>query len=110
MDQQQYNHEQAIDMMMNVFYNHEASPTLLSIQAPHCIANNAFLNSGQATGLVGRYNILLSIIESLKKDVKPIYMGSRTSAERLKRNINLAKNEIRNCMFELEKLNQNNQS
>lgn len=86
------------------FFNYEATPSILGLQVPNFIpVNSTLLSSAQATGLQGRYNVLLGIIEELKKDVRATYAGSKISAERLKRNINLARIEIRTCMQELER-------
>lgn len=96
-----------MDAMLNGFFNHEATPSILGLQVPNFVATNSnLINNAQSTGLQARYNVLLGIIEELKKDVKPTYAGSKTSAERLKRNINLARIEIRNCMSELERCDQ----
>lgn len=94
-------------MMLNGFFNHEATPSILGLQVPNFVANNSVLMSNaQSTGLQARYGVLLGIIEELKKDVRPTFAGSKTSAERLKRNINLARIEIRNCMQELDRCDQ----
>lgn len=96
--------EQAMDMMLNGYINHEATPSILGLQVPNFVSSNStILNNAHLNGLQARYNVLLGIIEELKKDVRPTYAGSKTSAERLKRNINLARIEIRNCMQELER-------
>lgn len=99
--------DQTLDIMMNGFFNHEATPSILGLQVPNYVAqnNNLLNNNAQTVGLQARYNVLLAVIEELKKDIKPTYAGSKTSAERLKRNINLARIEIRNCMQELERIN-----
>lgn len=103
----QLSQEQAMDVMLNGFFNHEATPSILGLQVPNFVAaNSTLLNNAQSTGLQARYNVLLGIIEELKKDIRPTYAGSKTSAERLKRNINLARIEIRNCMQELERCEQ----
>jgi len=100
-----------MDMMMNGFFNHEATPSILGLQVPNFTStNNNLLENAQSTGLQARYNFLLGIIEELKKDVRPTYAGSKTSAERLKRNINLARIEIRNCMQELDRFPDNQQT
>lgn len=96
-----------MDILLNGFYNHEATPSILGLQVPNFVtANSNILNNAQSPGLHARYNLLLGIIEELKKDIRPTYAGSKTSAERLKRNINLARIEIRNCMQELERCDQ----
>lgn len=91
-------------MMLNGFINHEATPSILGLQVPNFVAtNNTLINNAQSTGFQARYNVLLGIIEELKKDIRPTYAGSKTAAERLKRNITFARYEIRNCMQELER-------
>lgn len=103
----QMSQEQAMDAMLNGFFNHEATPSILGLQVPNFVSSNSnLLTTAQSSGLNSRYNVLLGIIEELKKDVRPTYAGSKTSAERLKRNINLARLEIRNCMQELERVDQ----
>ena len=100
----QLSQEQAMEIMMNGFINNEATPSILGVQVPNFIATNSnLLNNHQSSGLQARYNVLLGIIEELKKDIRPTYASSKTSAERLKRNINLARIEIRNCIQELER-------
>lgn len=96
-----------MDVMLNGFFNYEATPSILGLQVPNFVpSNSTILNNAQSTGLQGRYNILIGIIEELKKDVRPTYAGSKIAAERLKRNINLARVEIRTCMLELERCDQ----
>lgn len=103
----QLSQEQAMDVMFNGSFNHEATPSILGLQVPNFVSTNStLLNNAQSTGLQAKYNVLLGIVEELKKDVRPTYAGSKTSAERLKRNINLARIEIRNCMQELERCDQ----
>lgn len=96
---------QGMDMILNGFFNHEATPSILGLQVPNYVsANSNLLNNAQSSGLIARYNVLLGIIEELKKDIRPTYAGSKTSAERLKRNINLARIEIRTCIQEINDL------
>lgn len=95
--------EQAMDILMNGFYN-ETTPSILGLQVPNfALSNNSHPSGNQAVGLQSRYNLLLNMIEELKKDIRPCYACSKMSAERLKRNINLARVEIRNCIMELER-------
>lgn len=82
---------------------HEATSSILGLSAPSFVGFNSTPYNPQAVGLQARYEVLLSLIEELKRDVRPTYAGSKTSAERLKRSINLARIEIRNCMQELDK-------
>lgn len=96
--------ESSVEVMLNGFFNQEGTPSILGFQVPNFVAaNNSLLNNAQSSGLLARYSVLLFIIEELKKDIRPTYAGSKTSAERLKRNINLARIEIRTCMQELER-------
>jgi hypothetical protein len=106
----QVSQEQAMDVLLNGFLNHEATPSILGLQVPNFVSANSNLSSNsQAPGLQSRYNVLLGIIEELKKDIRPTYALSKTSAERVKRNINLARSEIRNCILEMERCNDGNQ-
>lgn len=103
--------DQALDVLMNNgFFNHEATPSILCVQAPNFVSSNSHLASNaESSGLQSRYNILLGLIEELKKDIRPTYACSKISAERLKRNINLARAEIRNCTMELDRCNDGQQ-
>lgn len=106
----QMSQEQAMDALLNGFLNHEATPSILGLQVPNfASANSNLLANTQAPGLQSRYNVLLGIIEELKKDIRPTYALSKTSAERLKRNISLARSEIRNCVMEMDRCNDGGQ-
>lgn len=50
-----------------------------------------------------KYAQLLCVIEEMGKEVRPTYAGSRSSAERLKRNIVNARILVRECLIETEK-------
>ncbi|XP_056648500.1 cyclin-dependent kinase 2-associated protein 1 [Diorhabda sublineata] len=50
-----------------------------------------------------KYAQLLSVIEEMGREVRPTYAGSRSSAERLKRNIVSARILVRECLIETEK-------
>lgn len=50
-----------------------------------------------------KYAQLLGVIEEMGKEVRPTYAGSRSSAERLKRNIVSARILVRECLIETEK-------
>ncbi|XP_030754369.1 cyclin-dependent kinase 2-associated protein 1-like [Sitophilus oryzae] len=54
------------------------------------------------TGL-SKYAQLLNVIEEMSREVRPTYAGSRSSAERLKRNIVSARILVRECLIETEK-------
>lgn len=47
-----------------------------------------------------KYNQLLSVIEEMSKDLRPTYLGSKTSGERFKRGITQAKILIKECLSE----------
>lgn len=49
-----------------------------------------------------KYSQLLDVIEEIGKDIRPTYSGSKSSAERLKRSIGLARILIRQCIMETE--------
>ncbi|CAI8003735.1 Cyclin-dependent kinase 2-associated protein 2 [Geodia barretti] len=49
---------------------------------------------------------LLRTIAEVGKDVKPSYTNSKMSADRLKRNIALARTALRDCLLDIERLNQ----
>lgn len=98
--------DQQIVLQEQNFFNHEGTPSILGLQVPNFVsANSNLLNNSQSSGIQARYNVLLGLIEELKKDIRPTYVNSKTSAERLKRNINLARIEIRHCLQEIDKLN-----
>lgn len=61
-------------------------------------SNNAKLDPSQS-----KYAQLLSVIEEMGKEVRPTYAGSRSSTERLKRNIVSARILVRECLIETEK-------
>ncbi|CAG9826999.1 unnamed protein product [Diabrotica balteata] len=50
-----------------------------------------------------KYAQLLGVIEEMGREVRPTYAGSRSSAERLKRNIVSARILVRECLIETEK-------
>lgn len=50
-----------------------------------------------------KYAQLLGVIEEMGKEVRPTYAGSRSSAERLRRNIISARILVRECLIETEK-------
>lgn len=52
------------------------------------------------------YEELLRVIAEVGKDVKPAYTNSKISADRLKRNIALARSALRDCLLDIERLNQ----
>nr|CAI5834936.1 unnamed protein product [Callosobruchus analis] len=52
---------------------------------------------------LSKYAQLLSVIEEMGREVRPTYAGSRSSAERLKRNIVSARILVRECLIETER-------
>lgn len=50
-----------------------------------------------------KYTQLLGVIEEMGREVRPTYAGSRSSAERLKRNIVSARILVRECLIETER-------
>lgn len=60
------------------------------------------INLKQESNL-SKYAQLLGVIEEMGKEVRPTYAGSRSSAERLKRNIVSARILVRECLIETEK-------
>ncbi|XP_053210121.1 cyclin-dependent kinase 2-associated protein 1-like [Panonychus citri] len=57
-------------------------------------------NGGQSTS---KYNQLLTVIDEMSKDVRPIYSGSKTSTDRFKRGLIHARVLIRECILEMER-------
>ena len=61
--------DSSMDMMLNGFFNHEATPSILGLQVPnYAPVNSNLLNNAQSAGLQARYNVLLGVIEEMKKD------------------------------------------
>ena len=58
----------------------------------------------QQKTLESRYNDLLKVIGDIGRDVKPAYTNSKVSADRLKKNIMIARGVLRECLTELDKL------
>ena len=50
-----------------------------------------------------KYAQLLAVIEDLGKDVRPAYATSKTASERLKKNIQVARNLVRECIVEVDR-------
>ncbi|CAI4230809.1 unnamed protein product [Auanema sp. JU1783] len=50
-----------------------------------------------------KYEQLLTIVEKLREDIKPTYAGNKICAERLKKNITLARLLIRENVAEVER-------
>lgn len=69
-----------------------------SVSQTHTNNQNAKQEPSQS-----KYAQLLSVIEEMGKEVRPTYAGSRSSAERLKRNIVSARILVRECLIETEK-------
>ena len=54
-----------------------------------------------------RYQQLLSIIDEIGKDIRPVYMGNKNSVERLKRAIASARVLVKDCQIECERNTKN---
>lgn len=50
-----------------------------------------------------KYSQLLAVIQEMGRDIRPIYAGSKTAIERLKRGINQSKILIKECSMESER-------
>ncbi|KAF7286848.1 cyclin-dependent kinase 2-associated protein 1-like [Rhynchophorus ferrugineus] len=67
------------------------------------------LNNSSSSGItspqagLSKYAQLLNVIEEMGREVRPTYAGSRSSAERLKRNLVSARILVRECLIETEK-------
>jgi len=57
--------------------------------------------------LIQKYDDLVSVIEELGKDVRPTYAGSKSATERLKRGLQHARQLVRECQAEGEKVIRN---
>ncbi|XP_022194140.2 cyclin-dependent kinase 2-associated protein 2 [Nilaparvata lugens] len=57
----------------------------------------------QAPPTIPKYSQLLSVIEEMGHDIRPTYINSRSSAERLKRCIVHARILVRECLIETER-------
>ncbi|XP_074034913.1 cyclin-dependent kinase 2-associated protein 1 [Leptinotarsa decemlineata] len=60
-------------------------------------------NNGKQDPNISKYAQLLGVIEEMGREVRPTYAGSRSSAERLKRNIVSARILVRECLIETER-------
>lgn len=76
--------------------------TVTAIPAKTSNANNGNTTSNSQPGQ-SKYAQLLTVIEDMGKEVRPTYAGSRSSAERLKRNIVHARILVRECLMETER-------
>nr|CAH7728061.1 unnamed protein product [Callosobruchus chinensis] len=61
------------------------------------------LTAPKADPSLSKYAQLLGVIEEMGREVRPTYAGSRSSAERLKRNIVSARILVRECLIETER-------
>jgi len=57
--------------------------------------------------LIQKYEDLVGVIEELGKDVRPTYAGSKSASERLKRGLQHARQLVRECQVEGEKVIRN---
>lgn len=54
-----------------------------------------------------KYQQLLKVIDELGRDIRPAYAGSRGAPERLKKGIHSARQIVRDCLSETEKISRN---
>lgn len=57
--------------------------------------------------IIQKYEDLVGVIEELGKDVRPTYAGSKSASERLKRGLQHARQLVRECQVEGEKVIRN---
>ena len=98
-------------------FNVAATPSPSSLH--HSSSHNSLANSNSMTattvGAVGvkpqssgaRYQQLLSIIDEIGKDIRPVYMGNKNSVERLKRAIASARVLVKDCQIECDRNTKN---
>ncbi|KAJ8948803.1 hypothetical protein NQ314_008351 [Rhamnusium bicolor] len=83
-----------------------AIPMILNKSTPpnqsQALAVTSTTNNKQDPGQ-SKYAQLLGVIEEMGREVRPTYAGSRSSAERLKRNIVSARILVRECLVETER-------
>lgn len=65
--------------------------------------NQTSTNNNKQDPSQSKYAQLLGVIEEMGREVRPTYAGSRSSAERLKRNIVSARILVRECLIETER-------
>ena len=84
------------------------APASLVIPPTHIPLYPGYIQVSPGPGFVvnqntSKYNQLLAVIEEMSKDLRPTYLGSKTSTERFKRGITQAKILIKECMAENER-------
>uniref|UniRef100_A0A1A9UJ45 Cyclin-dependent kinase 2-associated protein n=1 Tax=Glossina austeni TaxID=7395 RepID=A0A1A9UJ45_GLOAU len=67
------------------------------------VANLPSIAAIAANGCLSKYAQLLAVIEEIGRDLRPASIGSRGSAERLKRSIIHARVLVRECIMEIER-------
>ncbi|CAK9802287.1 Cyclin-dependent kinase 2-associated protein 1 [Anthophora plagiata] len=82
----------------NVEVSTKITEPLLSVPNPRVLQQTVPSVPGQS-----KYVQLLNVIEELGHEVRPTYAGSRTSIEKIKRGIVLARMLVRECLVETEK-------
>ena len=60
------------------------------------------IQTDDQVNLVNKYGQLLSVIQEMSRDLRPMYTGSRTSIERFKRNITTARSLVTECMSDTD--------
>lgn len=84
------------------------APASLVIPPTHIPLYPGYIQVSPGPGFVvnqntSKYNQLLAVIDEMSKDLRPTYLGSKTSTERFKRGITQAKILIKECMAESER-------
>merc|ERR1739845_179628 len=54
--------------------------------------------------LANKYQQLMKVIDELGRDIRPAYAGSRGAPERLKKGIHSARQIVRECMSETDRI------
>lgn len=84
------------------------APASLVIPPTHIPLYPGYIQVSPGPGFVvnqnnSKYNQLLAVIDEMSKDLRPTYLGSKTSTDRFKRGITQAKILIKECMAENER-------
>ena len=80
-------------------------PNSLSARPSPAAAGSASQQQQQQSQ--SKYAQLLTVIEDMSRDIRPTYSGSKSSADRLKRNIVHSRILVRECLMECERAAKN---
>ncbi|KAL5478166.1 hypothetical protein EMCRGX_G025058 [Ephydatia muelleri] len=93
----------------------EAKPKLAPIETKDfVIRSSSFNETGGASirpkeqQLEAHYSELMKLISEIGKDIKPAYTNSKLAADRLRKNIVVARGVLRECVSDLDKLSGTN--